>query len=253
MRKVFVKLGLSLLFATVMVGGNSWARADIILNDGMDNLGNYSPANFGFNSSNPNDISLYQGAIHQVAGGNPGAFFRLGYLLNVARDGNGVPLGSGIALSNGGLMHLFSYPYAPSMQGPINDISFSLDIRFDNPSHIDNMDLFFFIEDGTNSGPHFASTEVFQISSGGGGPNWQSKSLGGLTPNDFSGIDFLVDQNLSFGFGFIIYSNDVSIGPQTISMDVDNFVVSINAIPEPSACLLVGSMLMFVARRRRIR
>jgi hypothetical protein len=215
-------------------------EADILVNDGMSNQANYSFGFFNSNPGNPDDIS--NASFFSLSpGGNPDAFFTVVHDHDVTRDGNGEPpSGNGVVE----LLSLFEYlptTYNPSLSGALQSVSFSLDIRYET-NQADFSRIFFIVAD--QNGAHLGGFTDIATDSG-----WQTITASGLTASDFPTIDFNGSLPLSFGFGF--YSNvNVFGGPTSSSIDADNFVVSVNTVPEPSTCLLALPMLLFAALRR---
>lgn len=246
-----VRKAVTFVLPTVLVLISTHVRlsADVILSDGMNTPGNYSGN--ALNSStltNPDDIGFLESpSTGNASGGNPGAWLQLTHNHDVERNLGGAPLnGNGTTFLQSFAQRQF-FTYSPAVSGPIQDISFSLDINFPVTFGTIGLNQVFF-QVGSSS---FVNAAGFTKITGG--PGWQTITVTGLTNADFSAQDFTGPGNLSFGFGFTS-SGDVTAGVQSRSIGVDNFVVSINAVPEPSSLLLVSSMLVaWPARFRRVR
>jgi hypothetical protein len=234
-----------------LLGGNQQLEADlIIINDGMNGtVNNYSII---FSSpSHPDDLSSPQPPVGQTSGGNPAHWLELPSIYDVNRDGNGVPVGSGTVELSFGLVNE-AITYNPLTSGTVLDISFSMDINFfDTGFPVQFQEYYFWVQDGNSAFlANSANSSIFPTNG-----NWETITLSGLTSANLVGIDFTGGEGpLKFGFGFVS-SGDVTneTGFIGISMGVDNFVVTVNAVPEPSSGLLAGSLLMFAAGRRQIR
>ncbi len=230
--------------------GHQRLKADIIIviNDGMDGpVSNYD--SFFFAPPNPDDTSALQSLSPITNQGNPGHWLVMGHIYDVNRDVGGAPLnGNGSVELIAGLTNNV-VSYNPTTSGTILDISFSLDINFlDNGEPVQFNEFIFLVDDGNSgfliSGPSQTISPTI---------GWQTIAVTGLTNVDLSGIDLTGgDGPLSFGFGFRS-SGDVTGGPVFLQMGVDNFSVTVNAVPEPSAGMLVGAMLLLAAHHRRVR
>lgn len=203
---------------------------------------------FEFNSStiappdgNIDDISFSTLAV-QSLGGNPGGFGQITHEHDVDRDMFGEPPnGDGTTFVQS--FHdnqIFSYN--PQTDGVISEIQFSLDYLTSDFE----VDSVFFIVNDTNGGN--AAAFLTPVSSG----NWETVNSGPLFQTDFSSRDFAGSLDLEFGFGFVS-SADVFVEPATFNIDVDNFVVDITTVPEPSSSVLILTGLVGLAFHRRKR
>lgn len=211
----------------------------------FDDMTGSAYADFSFNDSdsgsNPDDISSAFGNI-ETSGGNPGSFLQVFHDHDVDRDEFGDPFGDSLTsiqsfFDNTALSH------TPSTQGIVDSITFSLDIRTSDP--IDA--IFFSINDSTGGTLANGGAGILPIVGDG---QWQTITLPGVTQAGAPGRNFSGSDPLSFGFGFIS-SADVFGGPETFTLQADNFRIEINPIPEPSSALLVALGLLGLARRRR--
>lgn len=226
-----------------------------ILFDNMQNL-NYS--GFSLNSSgfpgpaaNPDDISdVSFGA--SVGAGNPAPSFSIVHQHDVERDLGGLPLnGNGTTFLQSSFTNE-AFTYNPFTEGAFSTVSFSLDVNLpvgSEPAAFDQ--VFFSIRD-----QNFLSASGFTNVAGQSG--WQTITVTGLTSADFlSSHDFSGPLDLSFGFGFTS-SGDVSAGPSAVAFSVDNFRVSITAVPEPVSLLLItpfalGAVVRFRHRKKGVK
>lgn len=139
-----------------------------------------------------------------------------------------------------------SFTYTPSVSGTFNQISFSIDIKTDDPFTT----VFFDVSD-TNGGSSGGFTSIT--------PNgdWQTVSVMNLDISDFGSRDFGGSLPLSLGFGFLsdiflIDDSPTSYAPEEFVMQADNFVVSISSnVPEPSTTLLDYITLISASMVRR--
>lgn len=236
-RDLFARVCLPLLSALVFGLGTAPLRADVIVMDDMLNpLYSIFSFNNASNGSNPDDLSS-AGFTPLGLGGNSGPYLEVLHEHDVQRDGNGDPLnGNGIVSVQSFLVDR-SQTYTPSTDGAIRDITFSLDILFPVSSSSTQFDQIFFILENANIGQLAGFTNI------AGQAGWQTITVSGLTNADFSGLDFNGVLALSAGFGFIS-SGDVAAEFDNLSMRVDNFTVSVNAVPEP--CSVLGCLALTV-------
>jgi len=240
----------TLWIGTIAVTLCSFATAQasmVVLNDTFD-----SPSydSFSFNGdddgTNPDDVSSESFDGTSSPGGNPGSFgiIRLSY--DVSRDEFGEPLnGDG----NVNLQSFFSdltTTYIPSIQGEIESINFSLDVRTIDPLVTD---VFFEISDPNGGSVANGSLGgAFQPITADG--TWQTYVLTGVMQDGATNRDFAGSDPLSFGFGFLSFE-DVFQDPIDSFIDVDNFVVEVTLVPEPASMALLGLGCLLIAGRRR--
>lgn len=213
-----------------------------------DNFDSTSYNSFELNSStvpppagNVDDISFSNFGI-QVAGGNPGGFGQIDHEHDVERGMDGLPLnGDGMTFVQSFHVNQ-NFSHDPQADGIISEIEFSLDYLTTSFS----VDSVFFIVSDSNGG----SAAAFSIPVASG--NWETVNSGSTFQTDFSGRDFSGSLALQFGFGFTT-NDDVFFDPTGHTINVDNFVVDITTIPEPSSAALVltGLIVGIAARRKR--
>lgn len=221
------------------------SRAEVILFDPMDSS-NYSIFLLNSNSGpNPDDNST-GGFVFFAAGGNPGARLELSHEHDVLRDNNNAPQNGNGQTFLQSFLTRDGFTYNPSVSGAIADISFSIDVNFPvSGGSTAFQDVFFVVADqGGGSAAGFTNIS--------GQNGWQTLSVTGLTNAAFSGRNFAGNSALSFGFGFIS-AGDVTLGAESLLIGLDNFQVSITAVPEPGSFVLVGAALAIAASRRRTR
>lgn len=221
----------------------SAAAVDIL----YDTFDSPSYSSFAFNDSdapdgNPDDTSFEAIGDTDPAGGNPGSYLELFHFHDVARDENDEPVGD----SSTSLQSFFndqSTTYTPSVSGEIESFSFSLDVRTDSPFE----DLFFEILDDNGGSVANAGSGFLSIVNDG---EWQTLTLTGVMQAGAQDRDFAGSEPLSFGFGFLS-SLDVFDGQTELQIDVDNFIVTAQLVPEPTAGLLLFGLACVVRGRRR--
>ena len=217
------------------------AQNVVLFDDFTDSAYTSSFLNGQDSDSNFFDISFGGGSVSPT-GGNPGSTLEAFHFHDIDRDPSGQPFGGGDTevqtfFSNSALS------YNPATQGPIQSISFSLDIKTSAPFE----SLFFTIGDSNGD----------TVANGGGGflsvvPNgeWQTVTLTEVTAAGASGRDFSGSDPLSFGFGFTSFE-EVTNGPVLLEVLADNFRIEITPVPEPSSALLLTLGLLSLTRRRR--
>jgi hypothetical protein len=242
---IYKVLRLELIVISLVLFAHQRLEAEVILADGMNTPGNYSGFSFNGSSSmtNPDDTSLLEPLIGNASGGNPGPWLQLTHNHNVERNLGGAPLNGNGNTSIQSIVDQQVFTFNPAISGTIQDISFSLDIDLPISLGTVGFEQLFFTVRSLSTGNAAGFTNITAQ------PGWQTVTVSGLTNADFSAQDFSGANALSFGFGFTS-SGDVTSGAQAISIGVDNFVVTINSIPEPSSTLLVGSMLLLLVARR---
>lgn len=211
---------------------------NLVLADDMSSP-SYS-SNFFTSFSNPDDVS-FAGFIFSGSGGNPGESLIVEHYHDVDRDEFDQPI------NGDGETFLQSYfteqsvSYTPSTSGQIASLTFSVDYRTTDPFTT----IFFDVSD-LNGGNSAGFTSLTTDG------NWHTLSVSGLTQADFSGRDFSGSDPLSFGFG-ALSSYDATFDATTFAMDVDNFTVTVNPVPEPTSALLAGLGAAALLLRRRVR
>ena len=213
----------------------------------MDDMTDTSYSEFSFNGfdsgSNPDDVSFAFWDT-ESSGGNPGSVFNVFHEHDVDRDGFGDPVGA----TDASLQSFFvndTFSYTPSSQGAINSLSFSLDVK--TSDLIDS--VYFFVGDslGGTVAQGFTGDGFLSITQDG---EWQTLTLSGVTQADLGSRDLSGSLPLEFGFGFLS-NTDVSGGAETFFLQADNFIVEIDAIPEPSSVLLLSLGMLGILGRRR--
>ena len=222
------------------------ATATTVLNDTFDGGTLYSFFNFNSSDSpgggNPDDLSQASGSTSGT-GGNPGA----GYVVTHTHEVD--PFGS----AGDGSTSIQSFyeeqlvSYNPSTDGAFDSITFSIDIVNDS-----------FGVQGSNVGSVFFVIHEIGLGGNAGGftsipvqAGYQTVSVT-LNQSDFVSRDFAGTGDLRFGFGFS-GSGDLfdPFTTDTVNVLVDNFVVSVNPVPEPGLALLWGSVALVTLRLRR--
>ena len=145
------------------------------------------------------------------------------------------------------LQTLFLYQplsYNPSVSGAIGTLDFSIDYRTNDPFS----EIAFFIQNGGG----FGSTAGFTTPIVDG--EWHTLEVLGLNSTDFLSADFEGNTTLRFGFGFYSSAEIDPFGIDGVDyqIEVDNFIVTMNPVPEPSSLFLVaGGALTLLSRRSR--
>ena len=173
-------------------------------------------------------------ATQQLLGGNPNAY---------RETGHGVLSG----FQSISLAHVYlGASYDPATAGSIASIDFSLDVRFvEGSSGTSRVDYQLLIVQGGSRYNAVAATAQ-ALGPGDGQPGrWQSFSFTGLTAQSFallSGSGPATPDFSSAGapiqFGFLTLNGTSTVDIMTTS-GIDNFVVDIHPVPEPSARLLL--------------
>lgn len=213
------------------------AAQNLVLDDDMSSP-SYASSSFA-SFSNPDDLSFGDYLV-SGSGGNPGAHLIIEHFHDVDRDEFGEPInGDGDTFVQSYFINQ-STTYTPSVSGGIASLSFSLDYRTTDPFS----GIFFDVSDlsgGSSAGFTYGLEPDGQ---------WRTLTVTGLTQADFGGRDLSGSNPLSFGFG-ALSSFDATFDPTGFAMDVDNFTVTVNPIPEPGPALLVGlGAWVFLLRRR---
>lgn len=238
-------------FLPVVLLGAHCVQAEIIVEDHFDQPLNYDVSylngqQFSDGDYNPDDVSWADGS-WQSAGGNPGGSYMVTHEHDVDRNEFGDPIGDNTwtIVQSSIVLDDSLFTYNPGTDGAISSITFSIDYQTVDPMSLISSEVIY--ED--EMGFRYGLSSGFEIVQADG--NWNTYQVT-LNESDFYGsLDFSKDQQLFFGFGFYS-STDVSFGSDTYSVLVDNFSVSVSAVPEPSSLLLVGiSGFGLLARRRR--
>ena len=204
-----------------------------VLNDDFD-APNYSSFSFNESFDNPDDIS-FEFFAGVMGGGNPGDYLQVFHTHDIERIS---PMGTMTNTSVQSVLLEKTFTYDTNGAGSLGSLSFSLDVRTTDPVNF----LSFAIGDSVNNSGSF--TGFIGVPNDG---EWHT-----LTFDETDGAQFN-GQILQFGFGF---GTSVDVGPDPIDyvIEVDNFVVIANAIPEPSSVAVLGLFLAgFVSRHRRSR
>lgn len=130
------------------------------------------------------------------------------------------------------------YQYSPSVSGAISSITFSVDVYLDAPAQI------FFNVDQAGTGFSAGNYDIDTVGQ-------YVTVTGTFGPEDFPILNFSGSSPLKFGFGMqtlIENTGDIHV----ITGYFDNFVVSIETVPEPTALgmLAIGSLALLKYRRR---
>ncbi len=227
---------LSAFVFSLCLFGSSHAST-VVLNDTFDSP-SYSvfSLNEADTTNNPDDISFASFGGTNNSGGNPDAYGLLFHTHDVNRDSLGEPIGGNGFTFVQSFLGDQTASYTPSLEGAIQFISFSLDVRTGSP--IDS--LFFDISDSNGGSVANGSGGFLSLVNDG---EWNTYTLVGVAQSGASGRDFAGSNPLRFGFGFTS-SADVFGGSSDFSIDVDNFIVTVTQVPEPAAFVL---MLLGVA------
>lgn len=146
------------------------------------------------------------------------------------------------------LVRISNVTYTPTVSGVIETLSMSLDFRTTHPFS----QAFVFIED-LSGGVLGGLTPINNPGDQTG--EWVTLQVLGLTDADFLGEGRFSSSNpLKFGFGFVSSATLDPFGtdPEIFEIEVDNFQVSIQAIPEPgSALMLLAAAVLAFCRGRR--
>ncbi|MGJ8697399.1 MAG: hypothetical protein ACSHYF_13870 [Verrucomicrobiaceae bacterium] len=235
----------SICMALCTLGAVSLSSAQtLIFSDSMD-----APFydSFSFNGSdsgsNPDDLSS-ESQLALGTGGNPGGLLRVTHSHEVA---------SGPGVSGSTFVQSFfvdqTFTYTPSVDGAIDKISFSIDLKSSDPFS----SVFFNVEDATTGGGSSSGFTSFTTDG-----DWHTVSVVDLDASNFSGRDFSGSTPLAFGFGFYSSAELVADTPTSHVSEqrvvlADNFKVTVTqVVPEPSVVLL-GSLALLggcLVRRR---
>lgn len=222
-------------FAAILTLTGSLPAQVIVLNDDFSSGFSYSIFNFTNAdvpppNDNPDDVSFADFSI-ETTGGNPGGVLQLTHLHEAEMGGNGDTFVQSF-LDN------TSVAYNPAAQGAFNSITFSFDYLTSSP----NFNSVFVTVNDNNGGQ--AAEFLAPIADG----NWQSYTAT-LDQSDFSNRDFSGNLDLNFGFGFVSDAQ-VDGGPESFDVFVDNFQVSVSAVPEPTSLVILGFAGLTVIGRR---
>ena len=215
-----------------------------------DDFGAPSYTLFEFNGadsgSNLDDLSFATSSA-TGSGGNPGGFLDIMHTHDVDRDSFGDPVNGDGSASVQSFSEEQSVVYDATASGTIAEIMFELDVLVGpiGPEGGAFHTVFFIVHEASGGGSASGFTSLSGLGSG-----WNTITVSGLTNADFSARDFQNGTDLQFGFGFSS-SGDVSNGGETITVSVDNFIVTANVIPEPSSLLLGTLMTVGMLMRRR--
>jgi hypothetical protein len=212
--------------------------AAVIINDGTTSASNY----FGtiIQSVDPTNFSYLD-----YSSSGAGTML-IDHVHDAERDDeNGFPLN----LNPLEVQSIFRYTpvgYTPAASGVIDTLSFRIDYRTTDPFS----DVFFFVErQGSGALAGFTA-----INPGNRNGQWQTLEVLGLTDADFLGQGYFSSATpIRFGFGFVSSEtlDPFSTEPTTYQMEVDNFQVTVNPVPEPSAALLLLGAGTLLLRRTR--
>ena len=228
------------LWAFLLTTLESDAQASIVVDDSFDN-GSADYSGFIISTLDPLNYSNYD--FYDSPGGDS---LIAEHIHDVERDeftNEPVPF----APETPDIQTLFlfnSTSYTPSISGVIDTVDFKIDYRTFDPFS----DLSFFIQNGSGSG----AISGFTTPNNDG--DWHTLEVVGLTTADFPGIDFSGASPLKFGFSFYssAYVDPFGTDPVTYQVEVDNLLVTVNAVPEPSTSLiLIAGVAPLLLKRRR--
>jgi hypothetical protein len=183
--------------------------------------------------STPGEMASFWSA-QSPQGGNPGAFRRISITFNYP----GYPALVNVAVANISDAAL----YAPSTQGAISSIDYSIDDAF--LSEIGGSTTIAYECILLQNDTYYSAARVYDYFL-----SWTKHSFVGLTASDFSRLagpgasypDFTTT-GAPMQFGYACWSGGGTGAPTTIIIDggVDNWSVTVNSVPEPSALVLIG-------------
>lgn len=214
-----------------------------VVNEDMSNADPPSAAfDTFFFSTDDSDGNLFVEATYDSSGGNPNDRLIIDHFHDPVPAPDGNPFGYEIQS-----VHVYTlFSYTPSVDGPIESISFTIDVENSGP----DMELFFTVSD--SFGGSIAGFQTLPATAG-----FETLSVVDLTNAEFPSRDFAGSEPLFFGFGFISVSfndGDDDFEGEQFSVAFDNFRVSIQAIPEPAGAgfaVLLASLWPLHRRRRR--
>ena len=219
------------------------AQKTVLLDDMSGADANYTVTslNSADSGSNPTDTSAAF-FFNPASGGNPDSRLQVFHRHDVQRDGSGFPVGDAFTelrsfYSNDSLSYL------PSVEGIIQSISLSIDLRTTQ-----SFDAFYFtINDANGNTVANGDNGLISIK-----PNseYQTLTLTGVTQEGAVDRDFAGSKPLFFGFGLISFSETTG-GPVNFLADADNFRIEVTPVPEPSSALLLAFGLSGLIWRRR--
>jgi hypothetical protein len=199
--------------------------------DGTFNNSNWTEQQLILTDSEPSDPNATFSAGQVLSGGNPGAY------LSTAQNYNGPNQSIAISHLNG------TEIWNPGASGGISSISYSFDLNFFNypgtgsvPSNAVGYSPILF-----QSGNFYIGTEVVTVS-----PTWVSFSLADLTATEFHLLNGSSNPNFTISgapitFGFVSLNGTCCDAPTTTISGLDNWSVTVNTTPLPSAWLMLLS------------
>ncbi|MGJ8723322.1 MAG: PEP-CTERM sorting domain-containing protein [Roseibacillus sp.] len=221
---------------------SSLQAQDVILFDDMTTSAYVSSSTNGSSTgSNPIDISFAYNLV-ETSGGNPDSVMNAHHYHDVQRDEFGFPVGPSFTNLES-LYSNSSLSYNPAAEGPIQSITFSLDIKTTQPFDL----VYFTINDSSGSTVADGKNGEITVVSDG---EWHSITLSEVTQAGATDRDFAGSDSLFFGFGFTSFA-EVTNGPANFLMSADNFQINITPVPEPSSLLLLTLGLLGLTGRRR--
>lgn len=182
---------------------------------------------------------------YSETGGNPGGFAALEHLYDFVPSDE---LSEDTDVTEFSTIVFYEYEpfsYDASVSGMINDVSFSLDV--DSPDA--DLELFFFISSATSA----VSSNRFVLFP------FNTDGFETFSEDDvvFDNATLNESGPIKFGFAFQSFVQDErddpgsDFDPQSFAFSVDNFVVTLDVVPEPSSLALLGLGGLCLARRRR--
>lgn len=213
------------------------ASATTILNlDMSENSGDFVTFHFDNNDTGaypdvPDvDFSVSHG--QGASGGNPGYYQ---YITNTMTPTGTTSVGQPLYMHTYTRYNAFSY--TPSVSGVINTITFSIDVK----SNVDAKTLFdVFIGEA-----EYSAGKIAVAQSDGYSTITATYAASDFSPGVLSGTSAL-----RFGFGYETLTTNTGAA-QSFTADFDNFVVSINEVPEPATLGVLAAGLLLLKRRRR--
>jgi len=238
------KLILACATGLLLVTASALPADNVVFDDDFASGFTYSVAYFNNTDPPPPDDNPFDQSFASFSilptGGNSDDHMALSHFHDVERDDNGDPINGDTLVQS--FMRNQSVFYNPADDGAINAVTMSFDYRTSDP-------LFnsVFVALGENLGG--GSFRGFDSVVADG--NWQNYSIT-LMQSDVPSFDFAGDVELEFGFGFT--SNEIIIDdPVDLGMQIDNFQVSVSAVPEPGSFGLLGMAGIALCCRRRKR
>ena len=193
-----------------------------------------------FNTAGDPDGNLFPMVSHNSTGGNPDDNLTIDHFYDPVDDPTVADI-EDYSFTSFYVYNLFTWD--PSTDGDIVDVSFSLDVENGG----EDIELFFIVDSATG-----AVADGFQFVSSTSG--FETFTAPDLT---FFGADLNDDGPVQFGFAistFVFDVRDNDTDPydgDQFSVNVDNFAVTVTAVPEPASLAIFAIGGLCFTRRRR--